>query len=157
MKGEDVRHPNSIALEVKKCREINMSSKLTLTIKDFPARRASITFPITSAQIRQQIVGSTLLPKLIVTRKFDSYSLHFIKLAFMQKAKPNHSNNNLSQLTLTFNRSDDRGKFLSTTIIDYFDAVVDEVERNQNEEKITFLADRKSGDFTISNIEVRLD
>ena len=134
-----------------------MSSKLTLKIKDFPSRRASITFPITSAQIRQQIVCSTQIPKLIITRKFDSYSLHFIKLAFMQKAKPNHSANNLPELTLTFERRDDKGKWLSSTFIDFFDAVVDDVDRLQNEEKITFLADRKTGDFTISDIKVQFD
>ncbi len=42
-------------------------------------------------------------------------------------------------------------------MIDFFDAVVEDAVPNGDEEKITFLADRKSGEFAISNVEVRFN
>ena len=54
-----------------------MSSKLTLKIKDFPTRGGNITFKITSANISQKMIGSTRVPKLIITRKPDYFSTIF--------------------------------------------------------------------------------
>lgn len=134
-----------------------MSSKLTLTIKDFPARGASVTFKITSAQIGQKMIGATRVPKLTVMRKPDFYSHYFLLMAHLRRANSNHPLTNLPQLTVTFDRYDAAGKFLSGTTTDFFDAVVEAAEPDGADEKITFLADRKSGDFTISNVEVWFD
>jgi hypothetical protein len=134
-----------------------MSSKLTLKIKDFPTRGGSITFKITSANIGQKIIGSTSVPKLVVTRKWDYYSHRFLMLAILRRAKPNDQGLWLPQLTITNDKFDADGKFLSGTTIDFFDAVVETIMPNGSEEEITFLADRKSGDFMISNVEVWFD
>lgn len=134
-----------------------MSSKLTLTMKDFPVRGGNIRFKITSANIGQNIVGSVRVPKLIITRKPDSYSPRFWTMAALRRTDPNHHYLWLPQLTVTQDKYDGNGNFFSSTMIDFFDAVVDEAMPIGDEEKITFLADRKSGEFTISNVEVRFD
>lgn len=134
-----------------------MSSKLTLTIKDFPVRRASLKFKITSANIGQKFVGSTPFPKLIVTRQPDSYSSRLWVMAVAKYIKPNSAESTLTQLTVTQDQFDDNGKFISGTTIDFFDVIVDTAKMKGGEEEIIFLADRKSGEFTISNIEVKFD
>jgi hypothetical protein len=134
-----------------------MSSKLTLTIKDFQTRGANVTFKITSANIGQKMVGSVRVPKLIITRKPDFYSSYFGALARLRRIKPNRQDLNFPQLTVTSDKCDADGKFLSGTMIDFFHAIVENARPNGDEEEITFLADRKSGEFTISNVEVRFD
>lgn len=64
-----------------------MSSRLTLTIKDFPTRGGNIRFKITSANITQKKIGSTSVPKLIITRKPDFYTHRFLMLAGLRRAK----------------------------------------------------------------------
>ena len=134
-----------------------MSSKLTLTIKDFPIRGGSVTFKIKSAGIGQKFVNSARVPKLTVTRKPDSYTIRFLLMAHLYRENPNHPNAGLSQITVTFDKYEANGKFISGTTTDFFDVVVENFKPKGDEEEITFLADRKSGDFTISNVEVRLD
>lgn len=134
-----------------------MSSKLTLTIKDFPVRGANFTFKISSANIGQKMVGSTFVPRLIVTRKLGSYSPRFWMMANLRKVKPNDASLWLPQLTVTQDSFAANGKFFSGTTIDFFDAVIEDFLPIGKEEKITFSADRKSGDFTISNIEIFFD
>jgi hypothetical protein len=134
-----------------------MSSKLTLTMKDFPIRNASIKFPITSANIGQKFVGSTQVPKLIINRRHDSYSARLWLMATLKYIRPDSPESSLSQLTVTHDQFDKNGKFTSGTTIDFFDVIVDKAEAKGSEEQITFLADRQSGEFTISNVEVRFD
>ncbi len=134
-----------------------MSSKLTLTIKDFPVRGGNFTFNISSANIGQKMVGSAFVPRLIVTRKISTHSPHFWMMANLRKVKPNDASLWLPQLTVTQDSFAANGKFLSGTTIDFFDAVIEDFLPVGKEEKITFSADRKSGEFTISNIEVRFD
>lgn len=134
-----------------------MSSKLTLTVKDFPIRGGSITFKITSAGIGQKFVNSVRVPKLTITRNTKAYSIHFFMMAQLRRLNPQDPNATLPQITVTFDSYNANGKFISGTTTDFFDVVVENVKPNSNEEEIIFLADRKSGDFTISNIEVRLD
>lgn len=132
-----------------------MSSRITLTIKDFQIRGGNITMKITSAIIGEKMVGAVRVPKLIITRKPDFYTSRFAMLALLRRTQPNRQDLNFPQLTLTSDKCDTDGKMLSTTLIDFFDAVVENIKPNGDEEEITFLADRKSGDFTISNIVVR--
>lgn len=134
-----------------------MSSKLTLKIKDFPVRGGSITFKISSANIGQKLVGSAWIPKLTVTRKPDSYSPRLWMMATLKYTKPDSPDSSLQQLTITQDKYDTNGNFISGTTIDFFDAVVDKARIMGREEEITFLADRKSGEFMISNIEVFFD
>ncbi len=134
-----------------------MSGKLTLTIKDFPVRWASIRFKIGSAIIGQKFVGSTQVPKLIITRQPDSYSVRLWMMATAKYINPNSAESSLTQLTVTHDQFDANGKFISGTMIDFFDVIVDTAKMKGGEEEITFLADRKSGEFSISNIEVRFD
>ncbi len=134
-----------------------MSSKLKLTIKDFPIRGGNFSFQITSAGVGQKFVSSVRVPKLTITRTTKAYSIHFFMMAQLRRLNPQAPNAALSQITVTFDKYDANGKFISGTTTDFFDVVVENVKPNGNEEEITFLADRKSGDLTISNIEVRLD
>jgi hypothetical protein len=134
-----------------------MSSKLTLTIKDFPMRRASIGFKINSANIGQKFVGSTPFPKLIVTRQPDSYSSRFWVMATAKYIKPDSADSSFPQITITQDQFDNNGKFISGITIDFFDVVVETAKLKGGEEELTFLADRKSGEFIISNIEVKFD
>lgn len=133
-----------------------MSSKLKLTIKDFPIRGSSVTFKITSAGVGQKFVNSVQVPKLTITRTTKAYSIHLFMMAQLRGLNPQDPNASLPQITVTFDNYDANGKFISGTTIDFFDVVVENIKPKGNEEEITFLADRKSGDFTISNIEVRL-
>ena len=134
-----------------------MSSKLTLTINDFPIRGGNITFKITSASIGQKFVNSVPVPKLTITRNTKAYSLHLFMLAHLRRLNPNDPNASLPQITVTFDKYNANGKIISGTTTDFFDVVVENVKPKGNEEEIKFLADRKSGEFMISNIEVRLD
>jgi len=134
-----------------------MSSKLTLKIKDFPMRNASVTFPVISAVTSEKIVGSTRIPKLVVRRKSDTNTVRFLIRADWRKIKPNDSGLNLPILTLTFEKHDTDGKILSSTTKDFFDAVVETIKPDKDEEEITFLADRTSFEFTISNVVVSFD
>lgn len=134
-----------------------MSSKLTLTIKDFPVRGGSVTFKITSAGMGQKFVNSVRVPKLTVSRQTKAYSLHFFMMAQLRQLNPQNPNATLTQITLTFDKYDANGKIISATMTDFFDVVVENVNPKGSEEEITFLADRQSGEFMISNVEVRFD
>lgn len=134
-----------------------MSSKLALTIKDFPVRGGNFTFQIISANIGQKMVGSAVVPRLIVTRKTNTYSSRFWMMANLRKVKPDDASLWLPQLTITQDSYAATGKFLSGTTIDFFDAVIEDFLPIGKEEQITFSADRKSGEFTISKIQVGLD
>lgn len=134
-----------------------MSSKLTLTIKDFPNRGGSVTFKITSAGIGQKFVNSVRVPKLTVTRQTKAYSLHFFMMSQLRHLNPQNPNASLPKVTLTFDKYDANGNFISGTTTDFFDVVVENVTAKNGEEEITFLADRQSGEFMISNVEVRFD
>ena len=134
-----------------------MSSKLTLIIKDFPVRGGSVSFKITSAGIGQKFVNSVRVPKLTVTRQTKTYSLHLFMMSQLKWLNPQALNASLSQITLTFDQYDTNGKIISATMMDFFDVVVENVSTKSGEEEITFLADRQSGEFMISNIEVRFD
>ncbi len=134
-----------------------MSSKLKLTIKDFPVRGGSVSFQITSAGIGQTIVNSVRVSKLTISRSTFAYSIHFLMLAQLRRLNPQDPNASLPQITVTFDKYDANGKFISGTTTDFFDVVVENVRPKGGEEEIIFLADRKSGDFVISNVEVRFD
>lgn len=134
-----------------------MSSKLTLTIKDFPVRGGNFTFQINSATIGQRLVNSVSLPTLRIIRNTKAYSIHFFMMAQLSRLNPQAPNASLTQITLIFDQFDANGKFINGTTTDFFDVVVETIKPKGSEEEITFLADRKSGEFTISNIEVRFD
>lgn len=134
-----------------------MSSKLTLSVKDFPTRGVSVSFKITSAGIGQKFVNSVRVPKLTITRNTKAYSIHFFMMAQLRRLNPQDPKASLPQITLTFDKYDANGKFISGTTTDFFDVVVENVKPNGNEEEIIFLADRKSGDFILSNVEVFFD
>ncbi len=102
-----------------------MSSQLTLTIKDFQIRGGNITMKITSAIIGEKIVSAVRVPKLIIIRKPDFYTSRFAMLALLRRTKPNRQDLNFPQLTVTSDKCDTDGKFLSSTMIDFFDAVVE--------------------------------
>lgn len=134
-----------------------MSSKLTVTIKDFPVRGSNVSFKITSAGIGQKFVNSVRVPKLTIIRNTKAYSLHFFMIAQLRRLNPQNPNASLPQVTLTFDKYDANGKIISSTMTDFFDVVVENVIQKGGDEEITFLADRQSVEFMISNIEVRFD
>jgi hypothetical protein len=134
-----------------------MSAKLKLTVKDFLTRGGSVGLPITSALISQQTLGSARVPKLIITRKADLYSSRFAMFANLRRTNKNYRNLEFPQLTLTLEKYAADGKLVSATDTDFFNVVVEDTKTRGTEEEITFLADRKSFDFTISNVEVFFD
>lgn len=58
--------------------------------------------------------------------------------------------------TITFDKFKANG-VISGTMTDFFDVAVENAKSKGDEEEITFSADCKLGNFTISNVGVRLD
>jgi|GEM_PF-3125059 len=131
-----------------------MSSKLSLTIKDYHNGGGDLDMKITSAITSEKIVGKVRIIKLTITRKPDQNSSRLGMFAFLRRTQKGYQSLGFSQVTLTFDRYSADGKFLSSAMIDFFDVFVDSVMGKSDEEEIVFLARRKSGEFTISNVEV---
>ncbi len=124
-----------------------MSCGLSITIKDYHNGGGDLTLKLTSTQISQG--ASNLGPiKLIVTRKPDQHSSRLGMFAFL-RTQPGYKSLGFSQLTLTFTKCDDDGKFLSLTTSVYFDVAIENARAFGNEEMITFVARSKTPEFRI--------
>jgi hypothetical protein len=130
-----------------------MSSKLTLTIKDYHNGGGDLELKITSSGTSERVFNGTRIIKLTVTRKPDQHSSRLGMFAYLRNNQPVYQSLGFPQATVTFDKySDDDGTFISKTLIDYFDVFVDKVAAKGNEEEITFRVRSKSGEFTISNV-----
>lgn len=128
-------------------------NKQILTIKDYHNRGGDLELEILHSISSEKIVNSSKIIKLKIARKPDQYSSRLGMFAFLRR-KPGYQSLGFSQVTISLTRCDADGKFLSETLIDYFDVFVDSVAAKDSEEEIVFLARRKSGEFTISGVQV---
>jgi hypothetical protein len=120
----------------------------TLTIKNYHNNGGDLTLKLTSSITSERIVGKVQIIKLIVTRKPDKHSSRLGMFAFVRR-RPGYQSLGFSEMTLTIDRFSADGKFVSRTIVVFFDVGVENVTGEGEEEKITFIAGRKSNEFTI--------
>ncbi len=132
-----------------------MGSNLTLTIKNYHNGGGDLQLKITSSATSEKVLSGQKIIKLIVTRKPDQYSSRLGMFAFLRNNQPGYQSLGFPQATIAMERfSDSDGKFISTTLIDYFDVYVDKVASKGAEEEITFRVRSKSLEFTISKVEL---
>jgi hypothetical protein len=126
-----------------------MSAELNLTIKNYHNRGGDLRMKITSAITSEKTVGSIRVIKLIITRKPDQHSSRLGMFAYLRNNRSGYQSLGFAEITLTFDRYSDNGKFLSRTVVVFFDVGVESVAGEGDEEKITFIAGRKSNEFRI--------
>lgn len=129
-------------------------NKQILTIKDYHNRGGDLELEILHSISSEKIVNSFKIIKLKIARKPDQYSSRLGMFASLRRTQPGYQSLGFSQVTISLTRCDADGKFLSETLIDYFDVFVESVAAKGSEEEIIFLARRKSGEFTISGVQV---
>ncbi|MEP6922908.1 MAG: hypothetical protein ABI954_00465 [Pyrinomonadaceae bacterium] len=125
-----------------------MSSKHTLTIKDYHNRGGDLTVEINVSITSEKIVNSVKIIKLKVTRKPDQYSSRLGMFAFVRNTRPGYQSLGFSQVTTTFDTYSADGKFLSRTVSVFSDVAVESLMPKGDEEEITFIA-RKSFEWRI--------
>lgn len=125
-----------------------MSSKFSITIKDYHNGGGDLKLPITSAQYSESAANSGPI-KLIITRKPDQHSSRLGMFAFLRNTQPGYQSIGFSQLTLTFEKRDDADVFLSLATNVYFDVGVESAKPDGSEERITFVARKKTAEFRI--------
>ncbi len=125
-----------------------MSSELSLTIKDYHNGGGDLKMKILSAITSEKMVGSAQVIRLIITRKPDQHSSRLGMFAFVRR-RPGYQSLGFTEMTLTFDRFSDDGKFLSRTVVVFFGVGIESVTGEGDEEKITFVANRKSNEFHI--------
>lgn len=130
-----------------------MSSKQTITIKDFQNGGGNLTVEIKSAIISEKSVDSTKIIKIKITRQPDKHSTRFGMFAFLRNTQPGYQTTGFSEATLTFDRYSATGKFLSRSFIVFYGVAVENVRQIGNdEEEITFVAAQKAGEFVTANL-----
>ncbi len=129
-----------------------MSSKFTLTIKDYHNGGGDLTFQINGAIISEKKVGGVDIIKLKIVRKPDKHSTRLGMFAYLRNTQPGYQSLGFSDVTLIFDRFAADGKFLSRTITVFSDVGVESSIRRGDDEEITFVAGKKSADFAISAV-----
>ncbi len=129
-----------------------MSAKHTITIKDYHNGGGDLKIEVIESAISEKIVGTVKVIRFKIIRKPDKYSSRLGMFAFIRNTQPGYQSLGFSQVTLTFDRYSAAGKFLSRTYIDFFDVAVESFVPKGDEEEITFIAAKKSGEFAISNV-----
>jgi hypothetical protein len=129
-----------------------MSSKLTLTIKDYHNGGGDLTIEVSEAITSERKVGGVDVIKLKVARKPDKHSTRLGMFAYIRNTQPGYKSLGFSEVTLIFDRFANDGKFLSRTITVYSDVAVESSMRRGDDEEITFTAGKKSADFAISTV-----
>jgi len=125
-----------------------MDCGVSITIKDYHNRGGDLTLPITSAQYSGGAANSGRI-QLIAYRKPDQYSSRLGMFAFLRNTQPGYQSIGFSQVTLTFRKCDDAGAFISLAINVFFDVGVESSKPDGSEERITFVARRKTAELKI--------
>ena len=133
-----------------------MSNKLILTIKNYHNSGGDLEFEVKDAVTSEKIINSVRVIRLKVTRKPDKHSSRLGMFAFLRNTQRGYQSLGFSQVTLTFDRCGEDGKFISTTMVDFFNVAVESVKPKGSDEEVTFIAGSKSGEFTISKVQVVL-
>src|SRR5438445_13694651 len=97
-----------------------MSAKLTATLKNYHNGGGDLTLNVTSALISANTVALVRVIKLIVTRKPDQYSSRLGMFAFVRR-RPGYQSLGFPEATLTFETYSADGKFISRTVVVFFD------------------------------------
>jgi len=129
-----------------------MSSKQTLIIKDYHNRGGDLKFEVKQAIISEKSDGSSSIVRLKITRKNDKHSTRLGMFAYLRNNQPGYQSLGFSEVTLIFERFSESGKFLSRTYIVFSDVAVEKNEKRGDDDEVTFIAAKKSGEFAISNI-----
>lgn len=129
-----------------------MSSKLTVTITNYHNRGGDLEFEIKGAVTSEKVVRGVRIIRLKVTRKPDQHSSRLGMFAFLRNTQPGYQSLGFSQITLTFDRFTDDGDYVSSTMTDFFNVAIENVNAIGTDEELTFIAGSKLGEFTISNI-----
>lgn len=129
-----------------------MSSKQTLIIKNYHNGGGDLKIEVSQVIISEKSDGSNSVVRLKITRKPDKNSTRLGMFAYLRNNQSNYQSLGFSEVTLVFDRYTESGKFLSRTFIVFSDVAVEKSEKRGNDEEITFIAARKSGEFAISNV-----
>jgi hypothetical protein len=129
-----------------------MSSKLTVTIKDYHNGGGDLTIEVIEAVTSERKVGGVDVIKLRVTRKPDKHSTRLGMFAYIRNTQPGYKSLGFSEVTLIFDRFANDGKFLSRTITVFSGVAVESSMRRGENEEITFAVGKKSGEFAISTV-----
>ena len=129
-----------------------MSVRHTITIKDYFNAGGDLTLEVKDSIISEKPVGGVTVIRLKVTRKPDKYSSRLGMFAYIRNTQPGYQSLGFSQVTLTFDQYSADGKFVSRTLIEFFDVAVESSVRKGDDEEITFIAGKKSGEFAISKV-----
>ena len=129
-----------------------MGSKQTITIKDYHNGGGDLSLEVRQAVISEKNDGSSSVVRLKITRPPDKHSTRLGMFAYLRTNQPNYRSLGFSEVTLTFDRFSESGKFLARTFIVFSAVAVEKIEKKGNEEEITFVAAKKSGEFAISNV-----
>lgn len=129
-----------------------MSSRQTVTIKNYHNGGGDLGIEVKQVVISEKNDGSSSVVRLKITRQPDKHSTRLGMFAFLRNNQPNYQSLGFSEVTLIFEQFTESGKFLSRTFIVFSDVAVEKSEKKGNEEEITFIAAKKSGEFAISNI-----
>ena len=129
-----------------------MSYRHAITIKDYFNAGGDLKLEVKDSIISEKPVGGVTVIRLKVTRKPDKYSSRLGMFAYIRNTQPGYQSLGFSQVTLTFDKYSTDGKFVSRTLIDFFDVAVESSVRKGDDEEITFIAGKKSGEFAISKV-----
>lgn len=129
-----------------------MSSKQTLIIKDYHNGGGDLKFEVKQAIISEKSDGSSSVVRLKIIRKHDKHSTRLGMFAYLRNNQPNYQSLGFSEVTLIFERFSESGKFLSRTYIVFSGVAVEKNEPRGDDDEVTFIAAKKSGEFAISNV-----
>lgn len=129
-----------------------MGSKQTLIIKNYHNSGGDLNIEVKQAIISEKSDGSSSVVRLKITRKPDKHSTRIGMFAYLRNNQPNYQSLGFSEVTLIFDRFSESGKFVARTYIVFSDVAVEKSEKRGDDEEITFIAAKKSGEFAISNV-----
>lgn len=129
-----------------------MSSKQTLIIKNYHNGGGDLKIDVVQTIISEKSDGSKSLVRLKIIRKPDKHSARIGMFAFLRNNEPNYQSLGFSELVLIYDQFLESGKFVARTYVVFSDVGVEKVEKRGNDEEITFVALKKSGEFAISNV-----
>jgi len=129
-----------------------MSGKLSLIIRDYHNGGGDLTLPVSVAATSEKKVGGVDVITLTILRNPDKHSTRLGMFAYLRKNRAGYQSLGFSDVTLVFDRFDDRGKFLSRTFTVFTDVGVESVLKRGDEEEVVFIAGKKSEEFAISAV-----
>jgi hypothetical protein len=129
-----------------------MSSRQTVIIKNYHNGGGDLSIAVSQSVISEKSDGSSSVVRLKITRRPDKHSTRLGMFAYLRNNQPDYQRLGFSEVTLVFEQFTESGKFLARTFIVFSDVAVEKNEKKGNEEEITFIAAKKSGEFAISNV-----